>query len=267
MRKHVIFAAALWVICPATALAQIDPDWSRREMERMQAEQERFNAQVERQRAEQERFNAQVERQRAQQERFISQHERQRGQQERGGARGSGGGFNWLDALGISPNRRREKAVGKLLAAGDCAGAEKYALENGEFELLDRVKEHCEQPTSMVASRAAHETNWLLLAGEVGGFAFYADPDSIRDQGTHVAYWSRIMFPPDNLLREIRTLNFYRCRERTNAIKYMIVYSRDGTVENIDTEDRDLKFEPLEPKTDAEQSLYNSACAPRSASK
>ncbi len=60
---------AIFVVAfPSNTFAQVDPNWSQREMERMQAQQERWDAQVERQRAEQERQVAQAERQRAQQE-------------------------------------------------------------------------------------------------------------------------------------------------------------------------------------------------------
>lgn len=76
MRKSGIFAITLWASYPALALAQSDPDWARREMERMQAQQERFDAQVERQRAEQERM-------RSQQERDAARVARQRAEQER----------------------------------------------------------------------------------------------------------------------------------------------------------------------------------------
>lgn len=65
MRRY-FSAFALIVALPSNVLAQVDPNWSQREMQRMQAEQERFNAQVERQRAEQERWAAQAERTRAQ---------------------------------------------------------------------------------------------------------------------------------------------------------------------------------------------------------
>lgn len=69
--------AILVVAFPGNAFAQVDPNWSQREMERMQAQQERWNAQVERQRAEQERQAAQAERQRVQQEQQRDQYERQ----------------------------------------------------------------------------------------------------------------------------------------------------------------------------------------------
>lgn len=68
--------AALVVAFPGNAFAQVDPNWSQREMERMQAQQERWDAQVERQRAEQERRAAQAERQRVQQERERDQYDR-----------------------------------------------------------------------------------------------------------------------------------------------------------------------------------------------
>jgi hypothetical protein len=69
--------ATLVVAFPGIAFAQVDPNWSQREMERMQAQQERWDAQAERQRAEQERQAAQAERQRAQQEQQRDQYERQ----------------------------------------------------------------------------------------------------------------------------------------------------------------------------------------------
>lgn len=62
MRQYVTLSALCWTMYPFIALAQNDPDWSRREMERMQAQQERFDAQVERQKAQQERINAEQER-------------------------------------------------------------------------------------------------------------------------------------------------------------------------------------------------------------
>ena len=55
MTKFGIFCAALLAGFPGISQAQVDPDWSRREVERMQAQQERWDAQAARQRAEQER--------------------------------------------------------------------------------------------------------------------------------------------------------------------------------------------------------------------
>jgi len=69
--------ASLAVAFPGNAFAQVDPNWSQREMERMQAQQERWDAQAERQRAEQERQAARAERQRAQQEQQRHQYDRQ----------------------------------------------------------------------------------------------------------------------------------------------------------------------------------------------
>jgi hypothetical protein len=60
------FVIVLVAALPGNTFAQADPNWSQREMERMQAQQERWDAQAERQRAEQERWAAQTERQRAQ---------------------------------------------------------------------------------------------------------------------------------------------------------------------------------------------------------
>lgn len=68
------------LVCPVTAAAQFDPNWSQREMERMQAQQERWDAQAERRRAEQERQAAQAERQRDRQERQSGQYDAPNGQ-------------------------------------------------------------------------------------------------------------------------------------------------------------------------------------------
>jgi type II secretory pathway pseudopilin PulG len=72
--------AIFGVVCPVTAAAHFDPNWSQREMERMQAQQERWDAQAERQRAEQERQAAQAARQRVRQERQSSQYDAPNGQ-------------------------------------------------------------------------------------------------------------------------------------------------------------------------------------------
>ncbi len=69
--------AILSAAFPTATFAQMDPNWSQREMERMQAQQERWDAQAERQRAEQERRAAQAERQRVQQEREQDRYDRQ----------------------------------------------------------------------------------------------------------------------------------------------------------------------------------------------
>lgn len=41
------------------------------------------------------------------------------------------------------PKAKAQKKVGKLLANGDCAGAERAALEAGQFDLADRVRQRC----------------------------------------------------------------------------------------------------------------------------
>lgn len=71
------FVAILVVAFPGNAFAQVDPNWSQREMERMQAQQERWDAQAERQRAEQERRAAQADREQVQRERQRDQLDRQ----------------------------------------------------------------------------------------------------------------------------------------------------------------------------------------------
>jgi hypothetical protein len=67
------FFAILFAAFSGNAFAQVDPDWSQREMERMQAQQERWDAQAEHQRAEQERRAAQAGRLRVEQERERDQ--------------------------------------------------------------------------------------------------------------------------------------------------------------------------------------------------
>lgn len=50
---------------------------------------------------------------------------------------------DWGAAFKARRDRKIRQAVGKLLANGDCAGAEKYALEKGELELAGQVKDYC----------------------------------------------------------------------------------------------------------------------------
>lgn len=89
MRNFRFLLAAFLVALPANSIAQVDPDWSRREMERMQAQQERWEAQNGRLRAEQERWDAQNERLRAEQERQAARAAPQRA--ARGGGSKQGG--------------------------------------------------------------------------------------------------------------------------------------------------------------------------------
>lgn len=180
---------------------------------------------------------------------------------------------NLISILDAGSKKRHAKAVGQMLAKGDCVGAEKYALQKGDLDLADRVKARC-APAAREYAKPMPETigvqateNWLFVDEYKDSLTFYVDPHSIRDEGAYVSYWSRIVFPADQSVREIRALNFYKCRDRMNAIKKLVVYSRDGQVENLPTEDRDLKFETLEPTTQAERSLFNAACSPHSASK
>jgi hypothetical protein len=50
---------------------------------------------------------------------------------------------NLVSILGQTANQRHAKAVGQMLANGDCAGAEKYALQKGDLDLVDRVDAYC----------------------------------------------------------------------------------------------------------------------------
>ena len=113
MRNFVIFYIATLAVYPSISQAQVDPDWSRRELERMQVQQDRWDAQVARQRAELERMQAQQERQAA---RFA----RERAEREHGATPSSGretstsaaanpmsaGEMNWL--LPITPEKLDE---------------------------------------------------------------------------------------------------------------------------------------------------------------
>jgi flagellar biosynthesis GTPase FlhF len=107
--------ASFVVAFSGNAFAQVDPNWSQREMERMQAQQERWDAQAERQRAEEQRQAAQAERQReqydrqrqrAEQERQAAQAERQREQYDRQSKQ--------YQALPSSPERTATPATERL---------------------------------------------------------------------------------------------------------------------------------------------------------
>lgn len=41
------------------------------------------------------------------------------------------------------PSLQLRRQVGKLVAKGDCAGAEKAALEGGDLDLATRAREYC----------------------------------------------------------------------------------------------------------------------------
>jgi hypothetical protein len=57
-----------------------------------------------------------------------------------------------ISALGGDAKERHRKAVGKMLATGDCVAAEKYALEKGDFELAEYAKSYCARsPAASVA--------------------------------------------------------------------------------------------------------------------
>lgn len=135
MRKSALFAASIFAVWPHIGLAQIDPDWSQREMERMQAQQERFDAQVERQKAEQERFSSRFDRQQAQQDRGVAQTDPAE----------SGGGFGVL--IERLNHRALRKKIGRLLAAGDCQGAAKMAYEKGWIEMGSNIQQGCDRST------------------------------------------------------------------------------------------------------------------------
>lgn len=50
---------------------------------------------------------------------------------------------DWSAIFEKAAKNRHKKAVGKMLAKGDCAGAEKYALERGDIDLANQVKAYC----------------------------------------------------------------------------------------------------------------------------
>ena len=57
----------------------------------------------------------------------------------------SGTGNAIFDLFDLGGNRRTRKTVGKLLADGDCPGAWKYALIQGDMGLADQVHAICKQ--------------------------------------------------------------------------------------------------------------------------
>lgn len=265
MRKLAVLAVALGATCPDVVLAQVDPNWSQREMERMQAEQERFNAQVERQRAEQERFNSQVERQRAEQERWDAQVARQRIELERGVAGQNGGGSgcalcNIISIFDGFSKKRHSKAAGQMLAAGDCAGAEKYALSKGDLDLASYVEDYCQRQ----AAHGARETipvSWLKIEADSDGTVYFVDRQSIRPVGDRYAWLMYVLYPRASNMREMSVLSYYRCSDRRNAVKSFASYFRDGDVQLHTVEDRHLKFEPLTLKTPTEKALVDQVCS------
>jgi len=50
---------------------------------------------------------------------------------------------NLMSVLDSTTEKRHKKAVGSMLAKGDCVGAERYALQKGDLDLADRVRSYC----------------------------------------------------------------------------------------------------------------------------
>jgi hypothetical protein len=48
-----------------------------------------------------------------------------------------------LSVVRVKTSRKVEKRIGKLIAEGDCAGAEQYALRKGRIELVGEVRRVC----------------------------------------------------------------------------------------------------------------------------
>lgn len=249
MQKFSVFAAILLAAYSNTSLAQVDQNWSQRELERMQAEQERFNAQVERQRAEQERFEAQAARQRAEQNGATSS------QSGRGCAL-----CNVISIFDELSKKRRSKAVGRMLAAGDCSGAERYALSKGDFDLEAEIKDYCGRQAVRDPSLKA-ATQWQKIEADPDGTAYYVDTRSIHRAGDKYAWWMHVIYPTASDMRQVSVLSLFRCSDHQNAVKTFVAYRRDGNVQAQTFEDRDLKFEALDLKTDAEKGLVDEVCS------
>ena len=49
-------------------------------------------------------------------------------------------------------DNRRAKEIGRLLAAGDCAGAERYAAQRGELALAVQVRDYCQTASPAVVA-------------------------------------------------------------------------------------------------------------------
>jgi hypothetical protein len=64
---------------------------------------------------------------------------------------------NLISILDGSAKKRHEKAVGKMLAKGDCEGAERYALQKGELDLAEQAKAYCAETAP--ASGGSKETD------------------------------------------------------------------------------------------------------------
>ena len=266
----IVLVAALFAQ-PISAIAQFDPNWSQREMERMQAEQERFNAQVERQRAEQERFQAQAERQRAEMERITAKQQadmdrmlaNQNVSLQPMSSAPSAGGCALCGLVTIfegSAKRRHSKAVGRLLAQNDCSGAAKYALSKGDLDLASEVKDYCGRhaPTSQ---KLRPQANWLKVEVEPDGTTYFVDANSIRQVGDLYAWRMHVIYPAANTVKELSVSNLYRCTDRRNAIKSFVVYRRNGDVQHGAFESRDLKFDPLRGETATERALIDQVCS------
>lgn len=190
MRKLGIFSAALLAAYPSISLAQVDPDWARREQERMQAQQERWDAQVARQRAELERKQTPTP-----------------GVPQTSQSTGTGGG--WIGLFERINDRKLKKRIGKMMAAGDCEGAAKLAYENGWLETGAQLKQNCGRAAAMNQSQnrpARTPSRSAVLSGNATGGSsgsgstrlcpngryVYGDGCHLAPDGTYHGTWPQI---------------------------------------------------------------------------
>jgi hypothetical protein len=50
---------------------------------------------------------------------------------------------DWGAVFEARRERKRAEAIGKMLARGDCAGAQQYALSKGEIALAAQIRDYC----------------------------------------------------------------------------------------------------------------------------
>jgi hypothetical protein len=99
---------------------------------------------------------------------------------------------DWGLAAAIERGRQnhRNKTVGQMLASGDCAGAEKYALDRGDFPLVGTVRAYCAQAGTAVAQTPAY----VVQAPAAPAAPAYAGPRKVRAK-TRSGYCLDV--PPD----------------------------------------------------------------------
>lgn len=90
-------------------------------------------------------------------------------------------GPSLADIIMAARERHERSAVGKMLVSGDCAGAERYALTKGRFDLVATVRDYCARSVPAAATPVAPQPTAprKLSANTASGYCLDVPPDYV----------------------------------------------------------------------------------------